>query len=361
MKGLYVHIPFCVNKCGYCGFYSEAGSGELTQKYFDCLIRDFQLLNEKNYDTLYIGGGTPSHVPPFLLATFLEKISDIPFRESTIEANPESVSDDFLSVVGDFGFTRLSMGCQSTDDGVLRLLGRAHTSSDVFRAYDLARKKCPDADINLDMIYDIPSAENSKAEKTLGDIVSLSPEHVSAYSYSFDTGYLADEKQHEDSLYLTVKHRLQNAGYHKYEISNFARPGHESLHNINYWMMGDYDGIGASAWSMKSCDGRRVLRGKASDMGGYTDSPESFASEEVTSGIQLLYEDVVFGLRMLDGVDISGLNIKYDKDVRSVMKEPLKHLEKEGLVIWNLEKLRLTEKGELLLDSVQEYLWGFLP
>ncbi len=361
MKGLYVHIPFCVNRCGYCGFYSEAGQAELTERYFDCLIRDLLSLNEKKYDTLYIGGGTPSHVPPFLLAKFLDKISDIHFKESTIEANPESLSDEFLSVVKDFGFTRLSMGCQSTDDGVLRLLGRAHSCADVFRAYDMARKKCADADINLDMIYDIPSADNARAKKTLSDIISLAPEHVSAYSYSFDTGYLADREPHEDSLYLTVKHSLQNAGYHKYEISNFAVRGHESLHNINYWMMGDYDGIGASAWSMANCDGKRILRGKASDISGYMDDPESFVSEEVTEGIQRICEDVVFGLRMLDGVDISGLNNKYGENIRDVLKGPLEHLEKEGLTRWNGEKLCLTEKGELLLDSVQEYLWGFLP
>ncbi|WP_415238169.1 radical SAM family heme chaperone HemW [Seleniivibrio woodruffii] len=363
MSGLYIHLPFCKSKCGYCGFYSEPDAYGLTEKYFDALLKDLSARQSAEYDTLYIGGGTPSSVSPVLLSAFLEKLSaKIPFsfEESTIEANPESVTPDFLSVVRDFGFSRVSMGCQSTDEKVLKLLGRVHGRAEIFGAAELIRSMCPDTALNLDMIFDIPSVDNSVQMKTLEEMISLAPEHVSAYSYSFDTEYLKNTEPCGDSAFLDVKKALQAAGYHKYEISNFAKAGHESRHNMAYWRLKDYDGLGASAWSLKNFEGGRVLSGKTGDLHEYIANPEAFAETDRTEGVHAAAQELVFGLRMLDGTDFSLLKYRYG-DAACVFEERVGTLVSEGMLTWRRENLCLTEKGELILDSVQEYLWGCLP
>lgn len=363
MSGLYVHVPFCKNKCGYCGFYSATDAYDLTERYFDAVLKDLSARKRKKYETLYIGGGTPSSVSPVLLSVFLDRLfsavgSD--FTESTIEANPESLTADFLSVVKDFGFSRLSVGCQSTDESVLKLLGRIHGRNDIFRTAESARRLCPDTALNLDMIFDIPSVENSVQMKTLEDIVSISPEHVSAYSYSFDTEYLKNAEPCCESAFIEVKRSLEAAGYLKYEISNFARKGYESRHNIGYWMLNDYYGLGSAAWSLENYDGGRVLRGKVSDVAAYITDPTAYAETDRTEGVHALAQELVFGLRMLDGVDFSSLKYRYG-DMLNIFNERIEKLVSEGMLTWQMEKLKITEKGELLLDSVQEFLWDCLP
>jgi len=363
VSGLYVHVPFCKNKCGYCGFYSATDAYDLSERYFDAVLKDLSARKRKKYETLYIGGGTPSSVSPVLLSVFLDRLfsavgSD--FAESTIEANPESITADFLAVVRDYGFSRLSVGCQSTNEGVLKLLGRIHGRDDIFRAAESARRICPDTALNLDMIFDIPTVENSVQMQTLADIVSLAPEHVSAYSYSFDTEYLENAEPCGESAFIDVKRALEAAGYYKYEISNFARKGHQSRHNIGYWMLKDYDGLGAAAWSLENFDGGRELRGKVSDVAAYITDPTAYAETDRTEGVQSLAQDIVFGLRMLDGVDFSSLKYRYGS-LPDIFDERINKLIAEGMLTWQMEKLRITEKGELLLDSVQEFLWDCLP
>ncbi|MCD8553793.1 radical SAM family heme chaperone HemW [Seleniivibrio sp.] len=363
MSGLYVHVPFCKSKCGYCGFYSAPDAYHLTEKYFDAVLKDLSARKKKKYDTLYIGGGTPSSVSPVLLSVFLEKLfsaigSD--FAESTIEANPESVSEDFLSVIKGFGFSRLSVGCQSTDEDVLKLLGRIHGRDDIFKTAELARKICPETALNLDMIFDIPTVENYVQMQTLADIISLSAEHVSAYSYSFDTEFLKDAEPCGESAFIDVKRALGAVGYGKYEISNFAKAGHESRHNIGYWKLEDYDGLGCAAWSLENFSGGRVLYGKVSDVGSYIANPTAFAETDRTEGSAAMGQELVFGLRMLDGVDVSSLKYRYG-DLMNIFDGRIETLVAEGMLTWQKDRLKLTEKGELLLDSVQEYLWDCLP
>lgn len=360
MSGLYIHIPFCNSKCSYCGFYSETEK-ELTSEYLNALLIDIKSREKKSYETLYIGGGTPSSLPYGLLADFLDKLFDLvdnDFKESTIEANPESINEDFLSVTEAYAFSRISLGCQSTDDKVLKHLTRLHSSSDINKAVDSVRRICPDTAINLDMIYDIPDTENSSAIKTADDFIALQPEHISAYTYSFDTGFLAGREERE-TIYLDIKERLEKAGYSKYEISNFAKEGHESIHNINYWNLGDYDGAGSSAWSLKNLQDKRMLMGKISDIIGYIKSPEGFCEAEETVGKELFKENLIFGLRMLSGVDVKAIANRYGIENR-LYTHQIEELISEGLLIWNLEKLKLTSKGELFLDSVQEFLWEHL-
>jgi oxygen-independent coproporphyrinogen-3 oxidase len=359
MNGLYIHLPFCRRKCLYCGFMSlDVYDEALIRRYFDALLEDLAHTGKTAFDTLYIGGGTPSAVPPLMLDYFLaELFKNVSVQgEFTVEANPESLSADFLRTIRTYGAGRLSMGCQSTDDNVLRLLGRLHDRDAVFSAYDLAGKHLPDADINLDLIFDIPKAPPEAARRSMEEICALQPEHISAYSYSFDTGYLAEEGETADSMFLEVKHYLGSKGYAKYEISNFAHKGHESRHNINYWKLGDFTGIGASAWSLENHPDKRTHRGKTKDVNIYLADPSSYDEISVTEQTELLKESVVFGLRMTEGVDISALSAFYNQR-DSELDEKISRLIGEGLLEWKTGKIALTEKGELLAESVSEFLW----
>jgi oxygen-independent coproporphyrinogen-3 oxidase len=355
MTALYIHIPFCAAKCPYCGFTSFTGQSEETQQqYIKALITDITSCGVTRFDTLYIGGGTPSVPAPALMDNLLDRLLSIITvkGEFTVEANPESLSADFLKTLRSHGVNRLSMGCQSTEPDVLKLLGRIHSREEIFSGYDLARKELPEADINLDLIFDIPGVPHDSSMKSLEEITALGPEHISAYSYSQDTDHLAGVVSHEDSLFMTVKHFLENKGWRKYEISNFARAGHESRHNITYWLLGDFIGAGLSAWSLFNTPEGRQHKGKTDELHKYLENPSDYGETSFTLKDELLKETIVFGLRMLDGVVISPFEKPDDG-----LSEKLIELEKEGMISWTKNNIKVTEKGELLLDSVLEYLW----
>jgi oxygen-independent coproporphyrinogen-3 oxidase len=362
MAGLYIHLPFCSSKCAYCGFYSAVDSSELQEKYLSAVLDDVKASNINKFDTLYIGGGTPSSVNHKLLSNFLSQLfSLIPndFIESTIEGNPESIDENFLSVVSEYSFSRLSIGCQSTHDETLRHLTRKHNRNDIFNAVQLAQSKCPNTALNLDMIFDIPEASPWHTAKTIADLVSFAPQHISAYNYSHDTGHLAGKTPIDDTEYTQVTEKLASKGYGKYEISNFSLEGHESLHNINYWKLGDYYGAGASAWSLENLLDKRILKGKVSDIIKYIESPTEYQDEDISEGDQLFVESIVFGLRMAQGVDIKKLAEKYGTDIQKY-EQTIENLKAEGLIKWESSNISLTGKGELLLDSVQELFWQSL-
>ena len=360
MSGLYIHLPVCRNKCHYCGFMSITQFDiHLLEKYFEALILDILSTGKTDFETAYIGGGTPSAVPANILDKFLNKL----FRtvkvnsEFTVEANPESLNEDFLKVIKLYGANRLSMGCQSTNDDVLKILGRIHNKKTIYKAYDCARKHLADADINLDLIFDIPSTHHSIARKSAEDIVAMAPEHISAYSYSFDTHHIRKDSEVSKSDFLGVKQFLQKNDYLKYEISNFSKNGHESKHNINYWQLGDYSGIGAAAWSLENFHDKRILKGKPKDLNIYMSNPSYYEETSETFLDELVKETLVFGLRMTGGVDFTALTEKYNY-TDADLNEKIGRLCGEGLLEWTTERvIALTERGELLADSVSEFLW----
>jgi len=363
VKGLYIHLPFCKSKCGYCGFYSEVNSYDFQEAYFKALIEDLRSRENKTYETLYIGGGTPSSVNPKLLAGFIDIISVYTrghFSESTIEANPESISDEFLTLVADYKFSRISVGCQSTSDEVLKILNRIHTSQDVFKTVEKIRAKCKDTALNLDMIFDIPDVPVETTYDTIKDIVRLDPEHISAYSYSFDTDHIK-KTDSNDTDFMIVREYLTEAKYDKYEISNFAKKGYESKHNINYWLLGEYDGIGASAWSLQNHPDKRILKGKTDNLKAYIENPTAYQETETTEHPMTALEDLVFGLRITSGVDFGKICNNLDAVTKDKLYNALKVLTEKELLVWNGSVVALNKSGELLLDSVQGFLWEQLP
>lgn len=361
MKGLYIHIPFCKKKCNYCGFYSICNfDTDILEKYLNRVIQVFLSFHMRDFSTIYIGGGTPSVIPPRLFDNFLGKLSKIidfnSLEEFTVEVNPESVNIDLIHVFKNYNINRISIGAQSFDDSVLKLLGRIHTSKMIVSAVKLFRKYHKKASLNLDIIYDIPMVPYSVVENSLKSVIKLSPEHISAYTYSFDTEFLKESPVYEESMYLNVKHFLEGNGYKKYEISNFAKSGFESIHNRRYWQMKEYLGVGASASSMLVKGVKRIRFSFVKDVNEFIMNPYLTDYEIVCRNDELLKEDIVFGLRMLDGIDLKSLRKSYGKLLDNFL-ERSSVLFEENLIKIGGERLCLTENGELLLDSVQQFFW----
>ncbi|OQA92489.1 MAG: Oxygen-independent coproporphyrinogen-III oxidase 1 [Elusimicrobia bacterium ADurb.Bin231] len=361
--GIYVHIPFCRKKCGYCDFVSfpiDKISSYSPERYVDSLIKEFSSrLPAAAPDmpvTIYVGGGTPSVISSRLLFKILFELKHSKFagksavKEFTVELNPESVSKDKLGVLKECGVDRLSFGAQSLDDRILNILGRVHNVRDFLRAYRLARET-GFQNINIDLIFGIPGQSLDDFKDTLNKAISLSPEHISAYSLSIETGtefYLRGMEKDEETdaaMYEYVIKFLKDNGYSHYEISNFSKPGFECAHNVNYWLNGEYFGFGLSAASHLS-GVRRENTGIFSDYikGIYENSEENLSPEKKIA------ETIILGLRMTDGVRLS-------REVKKIYKHNIMSLVRQGLLKTSGDYVKLSDKGIIFADTVfREFL-----
>lgn len=269
--GIYIHIPFCVKKCDYCDFYShapQAGEREAYQRALLCQIRqEAPKAAGRAVDTIYIGGGTPSCYGGERLAALLAAVREhyavAPDCEITVECNPDTTTRTLLAQLKRAGVNRLSMGVQSASDGELRQVGRIHDFSTARRAVTLAREQGFD-NLSLDLIYGLPGQSMASWQQSVEAVLALEPEHLSCYGLKLEEGTplydrrdslaLADDDAQAD-MYLWMVRLLEQAGYGQYEISNFARPGRHSRHNLRYWLGQEYLGFGPSAHSY--ANGRR--------------------------------------------------------------------------------------------------------
>jgi oxygen-independent coproporphyrinogen-3 oxidase len=264
--GLYIHIPFCPHKCDYCDFYSLAGSDERMDEYERALCAHLAevapLAKQHTVDSVYFGGGTPSYFGVKRLKTVLAAVQKnyklARDAEITLEANPDSAGDwKVLRALRRGGFNRISIGMQSSSDEELRACGRIHTFAQVQQAVEAARR-AKLKNLSLDLIYGLPEQTMESWEKTLADAVALAPEHLSCYGLKVEEGTpffamrdtlpLADDDEQAEQ-YLFAVDFLRQAGYEQYEISNFAKPGFASRHNMKYWTLGEYVGFGPGAHS----------------------------------------------------------------------------------------------------------------
>lgn len=334
MMGLYIHIPFCKKKCKYCSFYSFVAPSDTQTKYINRIIKDLSKHKNKNFKTLYIGGGTPSVLSEKLLEKLflaIEKIKKIKdFKESTFEANPESLSINKIKLLKRFGFSRVSLGAQSFDNKTLKTIGRLHTDKKVFEVFDNLKKHGFD-NINLDLIAGC--FENFKSFKhSLKQIIKLSPTHISVYGLSVEEGsYFFNKKIFPEESFtlkclLETRKQLLKNKYCHYEISNYCKKGKENLHNINYWKNGEYLGLGDGATSY---------------IGG-TRFQKNFS--EKLKGKEKQGEKMMLGLRMLDGIKP---NKVFDKEI--------KELKKLKLIEQKKDKIKLTEKAIFISNRVFEY------
>jgi oxygen-independent coproporphyrinogen-3 oxidase len=357
MPGLYIHIPFCQHKCGYCDFYSVETAS--TGTFLPALIAEMEQTAaswNQPFDTLYIGGGTPSLLKQAQITRLINEVKSR-FRitgnaEWTIEVNPGSVTATKLSRYLNLGINRLSIGAQSFRRSELQLLERTHTAEQIVKTVQVARS-AGFQNIGLDLIYGLPYQTQGHWEQTLQQATALEPVHISAYALtwkrntklgqSFLNGTLpVPEEDHTADLFLKAHAYLESNGFHHYEISNYAKPGFECLHNQQYWSRRTYLGLGPSAHSF---DGQR--RGwNISDVEQYMDHLRQNKSPveawEKLSESDLALEKTALGLRTDKGILIG----------KQISEEQAKQLCREGLAERKKDRLILTPRGFLLADEI---------
>ena len=347
--GVYVHIPFCARRCDYCAFATWTDRGSLVGPYLEALTRDIRRAVEAGElveaTSVFVGGGTPSLVPPEALVTMLGEIPTASGAEVTVECNPDTVDRRLLDVYVAGGVDRISLGVQSLVPSVLAALGRSHDPASVARSVELARAAGLRS-FNLDLIYGGAGETLADWEQTLREAVALDPPHVSAYALTVEAGtpLAADPARHPDDddqadKYLLADRLLGGAGLANYEISNWARPGHRCRHNELYWAQGDYRGFGCAAHSHRQ--GRRWWNVRTPEryIAAVVDAVSTEAAGEDLEPERRRIEGLQLALRTDAGVPAGAL----DADDRALL---------DGLVVEEEGRLHLTVEGRLLANEV---------
>lgn len=363
--GLYVHIPFCKKKCNYCDFcsYSDLDS-DTREGYIKALIREILSYRKEERikaDTVFFGGGTPSLLLPEEFGAICDAI-EYSFEinrdaEFTIEANPKTLTKEKLFSYISRGVNRISIGLQTIHENERKMLGRIHNLDDFKSAYSMVR----DAEISnvgIDLMYGIPYQTIDSFRATLECAASFSPTHISAYGLILEEGTplwnMREEltlptEDEECEMYELAASYLRAEGYEHYEISNYAKPGYRSRHNLKYWENKSFIGVGVAAYS--SYGGRRY--GNFAGIDEYlSENPTQYVTEEVTDAESSAYEYVMLGLRLADGISLSEYERKYSTDFLVGRRERILELVKGGYMTLTNDRLALTEKGFYVSNSI---------
>jgi len=368
--GIYVHIPFCKKKCDYCDFLSYSGKEEYVESYIKKVEKEIEdelnKINFKEYaiSTIYIGGGTPSFIDSKYIVEILFKIRKYAKRiltdsEITIEINPGTATKEKLEDYKNAGINRLSIGLQETNDKILKSIGRIHTYKEFLETYNLARN-LEFTNINVDLMIGLPNQTIEDIKNSLQKIIKLNPEHISVYSLILEENTVFYEKyknreielpneELERNMYWYVKNTLENSGYMHYEISNFAKKGFESKHNLDCWSQEEYLGFGIGAHSY-------INKMRYSNEISGTDNFENLQKSvhEVQKEIDTKKEYMLLGLRKLDGISIQNFKLKFGENPIFLFKEKLNKLVDEDLLIIDGDSIKLTNKGLDLANLVWE-------
>ena len=363
---LYIHIPFCVKKCAYCDFLSGPASNQQIEEYVQALIEEIRYYKEfaKNYEvsTVFWGGGTPSLLTGEQMKVLMEALGQTFFirqnAEITMEANPGTVTVEKLLACQKAGINRISFGLQSVNNEELKMLGRIHTYEEFLESYEAARK-AGFQNINVDLISAIPKQTVSSWEQTLQTIISLQPEHISAYSLIVEEGtpfaklygegceleHLLPTEEDERRMYERTEELLREAGYHRYEISNYAKEGYECQHNLGYWERKEYLGLGLGASSLIE----ETRFHNTDEMEEYlrdANNPILLRREQEKLDRQEQMEEFVFlGLRKIRGIQEEKFAEVFGEDIWDCYGKNLERVIKEGLLEREEGVLRLTRKG----------------
>ena len=362
---LYVHIPFCVQKCLYCDFLSWHDSRENQARYVQALCREIRACRGRypaRISSLFFGGGTPSVLEPGHMAEIMEALAEVfSFEldsEMSIEANPGTVNLEKLKTYEKIGLNRISFGLQSAHNEELKALGRIHTWEEFLESYDLARQAGFD-NINVDLMSGIPDQTLASWQKTLSRVLELAPEHVSAYSLIVEEGtpfaqrkLNLPEEEEERRMYEMTAEMLGSQGYRQYEISNYALPKRECAHNMGYWMRDDYLGLGLGAASL--FDNQRW--NNTDSMEEYlekSERPEEIqVCREKLSVREQMEETMFLGLRMTEGIERERFQEEFGISVEEVYGDALRRLEGLGLLQADRGRIYLTRKGISLSNQV---------
>lgn len=377
-SGLYVHIPFCSGKCLYCAFYSVGYKAELASRLLKGLTRELDMLIEQagpfEPATIYIGGGTPTQLSEgeleALCAGICSRVNIAGVKEWTIEANPETLTAEKLKILSGAGVNRVSMGVQSSSDDTLSMLGRRHTWRDACVAVDLVRESGIE-NLGMDVIACVPGTGMDGWKRTLHDVVKLVPKHLSVYALTVEEGsrlseavasgeLLVEDDEHQLESIHYAESILSDAGYSRYEISNYAQEGYECLHNLSCWRGDRYVAIGPSASSYVGMDRWT----NAADVEEYLAALESGGvpprETESLSADTVATDMLVFGLRTWEGVDLGDVVARSGVDGCREKKwvELLHGLSESGLVANRDTRWILTSRGRDLADYVAAELLG---
>ena len=393
--GIYVHIPFCVKKCNYCDFLSAPATKQVRKSYIEALIGQIEaykgFLSESHYEvkTIYFGGGTPSLLDVEEIGAVFAAIkkvfglldTNLEAMEITLEANPGTFGKDKLLAYREMGFNRISMGVQSMNNEELKLLGRVHTVEDFLDNYQLARE-CGFENINIDLMQSLPGQTLEAWEHTLKQVIALNPEHISAYSLIIEEGTkfyewyaekeeLLPDEETERAIYYRTEEILKEAGYERYEISNYAKEGKESRHNLSYWQGVDYLGIGLGASSLikgerfSNTDELSVFIESTKVLKDSLAECEKILSDEdlIDWIIQINHQNgtikernpltkqeqmeefMFLGLRVMKGVSKKAFEQQFEISIDEVYGEVLHKLAKEELLLIDGDNIKLTRKG----------------
>lgn len=351
--GIYLHIPYCKAKCRYCDFYSAPGARGVPQAYVDALLRELAK-NTRRPDTLYLGGGTPALLTPGQVQALVEAAAPLPGAEITLEANPDTVTPESLQGFRAAGITRISFGVQSADDAQLRRLGRTHTAAAAARALDWARA-AGFPEICGDIMLALPHYSREEFDATLALLQQGGCTHISAYLLKIEPGTAFARFPPEGlpgpdeaaDFYLYAVQRLADAGYPQYEISNFARPGHQGRHNLLYWNCRDYWGIGPAA---HSCLGG-VRRFWPDDVQGFLDGTACEQAEGVCDAEDFL----LMQLRLTTGLDLDEY-ARWGGHFTGGQMDFLRQCAAHGYAVLEPGRVRLTPAGMIVQNAILEEL-----
>ncbi len=372
--GIYIHIPFCARKCNYCDFLSAPETRETKERYLSLLDREMQLYKEivsaREADTLFIGGGTPSFLETDLTDKLLCSVKKwIPsenLKEFTIECNPNSVTEEKLNLYKEAGVTRISLGMQSACDEELKKLGRLHSVKEFEKTYELVRKHGFER-VNIDVMAAIPGQTIESYKHTLEYVVGLSPEHISSYSLIIEEGTPFYEKYRENppvdedtdrQMYDLTKEILGRHGYHRYEISNYAKEGQECIHNLKYWQGGDYLGLGLGAASCMEHERWSNVRGLTDYEDRICRGQKPVEQTEELGEEEQKAEFMFLGLRCMEGVSAERFEKKFHQSVEERYGKVLHKYENMGLMRLVNGNWQLTEQG---IDVSNHIFADFLP
>ena len=365
--GLYIHIPFCKVKCVYCDFYSITKKEDQIPLFTECILREIDFYKdyakEWSFDTIFFGGGTPSLLPVKYLEQILQKLHDTfdtsTVKEISLEANPGEAPFEHLKDIKSLGVNRISMGFQSFDDEILKLLGRLHKSEDCFNTFRNVRKAGFD-NINADMIFNIPGLSVEKWKKDLNRFLELDPEHISAYSLTVEPStklfnlvknkeLLMPLEKTDIEQFLITEEILSKNGYNHYEISNYAKENKECKHNLHYWNLSPYLSFGPSAhsydlkkrwWNVKSLE-KYINQLKENKL--------PLEGNEILSRKDNYNEIILNGLRLKEGIKTSNLN-KYSELIDTSQLQQVK--DKWDCLSISDKNIRLIKKGFLFVDEI---------
>lgn len=370
--GIYIHIPFCAKKCGYCDFYSVKWNEIQEYKYIQAAINEIKdysrLSNKFIVDSIYIGGGTPSIINPQYIEYIIRTIKSI-FTvtndcEISMETNPNSLNSDKLNAYKNMGINRLSIGIQSLNDYILKRIGRVHNSKEALHAIDLA-KSCGFENINADVMFNIPGQTIDDVNDTINQLIEKDVKHISFYSLKLEKGtpmytseknkeIIMPEEDDEREMYYAGRNIMEKHNLMQYEISNFAIKGYECRHNLKYWNQEEYIGIGPSAHSFLG----NMRFNNPSDLTEYVLVGEDEIFErnlqEFMDKKDLVFEYIMLRLRLTEGLRFVDFTNKFSIDFKETYAKQIDHLNKNNLIELDDDCICLTKRGMDISNYVFE-------